>query len=706
MQEDNLKEKGIQAFIWDFFGKIITHGMGLIVSVFLARLLEPSDFGLIAMVMVIVGIAKVFTDVGLGAALIQRKKVLLVHYSSVFYFNVFVGLILTLITYFSAGWIAYFYNNQELMPLVQVISLSFTINAFSSVQTTKLRKELKYAVLTKIGFIASLISGGIGIFLAFHGAGVWSLVAQTLSMEVIYNILIWFLSKWSPSLLFSWKALTQLWGFGFRLFAAGMLDAIYIRMDYLIIGKIFEPATLGFFQRAKSLNRMAVTYSSGSLMSVLFPMLTKIQKDLPRFQKVVIKGLKLISFITVLLFGGLYLIAEELIVILFSEKWLLSVEYFKLLALSGFAYPVNALLVNVLKSRGNSKTFLHIEIYKKIIAFSNLSIGFLYGIEGYLYGLIFVVIINTSINGKAAARECRLSVFDFLKPVVTQWALAVIAVMATLNFVELVYTPDIRVLMMIIKGLLFVFIYLLLNWVFKTSSFVLIIEQIPPSFSKAFNLNKILFFKKKPKVFLIGQENTRTASLASVLKAMGYKIGNQVKADTLLNEWAKRDFRALIKLCKTADAFQDVPFNNDFTYSALDSAFPNSKFILTVRKNKDEWYNSVVNFHIKTIGKGTVPTAEELKEFSFRNEFKGYLWQSQKMIYGVNEATLHDYKIYTNHYENHNARVKEYFKYRPNDLLVIDLAEEDVMEKIHHFLGVKYNDRKLPNINKLEMKYS
>jgi len=291
-----LKAQGTKAFIWDFFGKMATHGMGFVVTIFLARLLEPSDFGLVAMIMVIIGIATVFSDVGLGAALIQRRKVHPVHYSSVFYFNVFFGLLLTLTTFFSAPWISAFYDNAALLPITKVMSLSFIINAFSSVQNTKLRKELNYALLTKTGLISSFFGGIIGISLALWGAGVWSLVAQLLSMGIIYNIVIWFSARWRPSLTFSWKALTQLWGFGFRMFLASILAALFERLDLLLIGKFFPVTVLGYFQRAKSLNDMIAQYTSGSMTSVLFPLLSQVQRHTLRFQGIVLKLFGVLCF--------------------------------------------------------------------------------------------------------------------------------------------------------------------------------------------------------------------------------------------------------------------------------------------------------------------------------------------------------------------------------------------------------------------------
>jgi len=481
---DDLKAKGIKAFAWDYSGQLATQGMGLIVSIFLARLLEPSEFGLIAMIMVIIGIAGVFTDIGLGGALIQRRKVLPVHYSSVFYFNIFIGMILTLITYFSASWIGAFYNNDALVLLAQVMSLSFLINAFSSVQSTKLRKELDYGALTKSRFMASLLSGGAGVALAFYGAGVWSLVTQVLSFSIFYNIMIWSTSQWKPSLSFSFKALAQLWAYGFRMFLSGLLDAVFTRLDYLIIGKLFTPATLGFFQRAKSLNLMVVQYSSGSLMRVLFPILSEVQNDLQRLQRIAVKAMGIICFIVFLLLGGLYLISEELILLLFGDKWIQSVSYFQILVISGFGYPVGALLVNILSSRGKSKEFLRLELLKKALISINFFVLYNWGISSYLYGLIVTTVLAVILNIFFASREISLPMVRFIKPIIIQASISIIAIVTTEYLLK---STDLSAISkLILEGLTFTTIYLLINWTFKTSSFYAFLEQLLPVVKQRF----------------------------------------------------------------------------------------------------------------------------------------------------------------------------------------------------------------------------
>lgn len=464
----DLKSKGIKAFIWDFLGKLATQGTGFIVTIFLARLLEPSDFGLIAMLMVVVGVAQVFTDVGLGGALIQRRKVLDVHYSSVFYFNIFIALVLTCITYLSAGFIASFYNNPELIKLAQVISVIFIINACSSVQAIRLRKQLNYPLLTKASFQSSLLSGVLGVTLAFNDWGVWSLVTQILSQGIFYNIILWKTANWRPTLTFSLKALRQLWGFGFRMFLSSLLDAIFTRLDFLIIGKLFPVTTLGYFQRAKQFNALIIQYSSGSLMSVMFPILSKVQNDLPRFRRIIIDTLNILCFVVFLLLGGVYLTAEELILFLFSDKWLPSVQYMELLLLSGFSYPLSALLVNVLGSRGNSKAFLKLEVMKKSLHAINFVNAYYNGIEVYLYGLVIVSFVSVSLNVFFAKIELNMSALLLFKPIMSQMVIGILATAITYqmsNILELEMLLD-----LLMKPSLFLFLFFGINFLLKTKS--------------------------------------------------------------------------------------------------------------------------------------------------------------------------------------------------------------------------------------------
>jgi hypothetical protein len=206
------------------------------------------------------------------------------------------------------------------------------------------------------------------------------------------------------------------------------------------------------------------------------------------------------------------------------------------------------------------------------------------------------------------------------------------------------------------------------------------------------------FNSRKSKIFCIGYNKTGTTSIGQALENFGYQVGIQTEAELLMGDWAMRDFRRIIQFCKTADAFQDVPFSLDFTYEILDYEFPSSKFILTVRNDADEWYESLIRFYGKLTGVNGIPTADDLKKYTGGG--KGWLWRQQEHIYGVDESTLFDKKIYKARYTDHNDQILEYFKYRSKDLLILNLSDPSSMRSLSEFLGIKYIGQEMPHLNK------
>lgn len=203
---------------------------------------------------------------------------------------------------------------------------------------------------------------------------------------------------------------------------------------------------------------------------------------------------------------------------------------------------------------------------------------------------------------------------------------------------------------------------------------------------------------RKHKVFCIGYNKTGTTSMAKALKGLGYRVGVQADAERLMDDWAIRDFRRIVRYCKTADAFQDVPFSLDFTYEVLDYAFPGSKFILTVRNSPEEWAESYRRFLGKMFGTAELPTIDQVK--SSRYVAEGWMWRLVQNVYGIDETSFHDFSIYKAHYVDHNKRVLEYFTRRPADLLVLNLANPSSMKSLCAFLGVKYTGQVMPHKNK------
>lgn len=206
-----------------------------------------------------------------------------------------------------------------------------------------------------------------------------------------------------------------------------------------------------------------------------------------------------------------------------------------------------------------------------------------------------------------------------------------------------------------------------------------------------------MFFFNRRKVFCIGANKTGTTSVKVVFETLGLRVGNQALAELLIHDWAKQDYRKIVRYCRWAEAFQDVPFSYPGTFRVMDAAFPGSRFILTVRNNADEWYESLVRFHCKIIGKGRVPTADDLRQFRYR--YPGYLWDTARLRYGADETTLYNRELYIRCYEEYNCKIQEYFKDRPADLLVLNVAEPNAMEQLVTFLGYPYTGQKMPHLN-------
>lgn len=477
MKKNNLKNKSITAFFWDLSGNVANQGVSFLISIVLARILAPEEFGLIAMVNIIFIFSNALLDVGLGAALVQRKRLLPIHFTSVFYFNLSLGLFLTFITYSSATQIANFYQQKILIPLIQVMSISFVLNAINIVQNIQLKRSLNLKQTSILRVSSNILSGLTGIIMAYSGFGVWSLLVQLLLNKLIYTLLLWISVKWVPQFAFSLKALKQLWRYGFNVFIANILYFITAELDVLIIGKLFPASTLGYYQRAKSLDKMIVQFSSASLNQVMFPVFSSLQTEIDRIKNVFIRSMHLLNFIIFFLVGVFYLCAEHLIILLYTEKWLFTVDYFKIIILAGFTGPLSSLFINVIMGRGNSKNNLKLALIKKIPQGLNLIIGFMWGINGFLYGLIVVNIINLLMNIHFCNKELKTGYLWFFKPIYPPLLLSIVSVVI-INWTVFYFSYPNHLIMFLFKGFSFLLLYLSLSYLFKFESLNIVVSEI------------------------------------------------------------------------------------------------------------------------------------------------------------------------------------------------------------------------------------
>lgn len=421
---ESLKDKTVSGLLWSFADNSVNLGISFIVGIILARLLDPRDFGLIGMLTIFIAVSQSFINSGFSQALIRKKDPSPEDYSTVFYFNMGIGLACFLILFFCSGLISQFFKEPQLKPLIQVLGLSLIINAFTLIQRTILTKNINFKLQTKISVIASVLSGVIGILMALTGYGVWSLVIKMIIMNVIASLLLWSWNKWRPVLIFSVKSFKELFSFGFNLLLSGLIDTIYNNIYYLIIGKFFSAKELGFYTRADSFNALPSSNLTSIIQRVSYPVLSSIHDDTPKLKetyKKLIRSTMLICFVLML---GMAAIAKPMILTLVGEKWLPSVIYLQLLCFVGMFYPLHALNLNMLQVQGRSDLFLRLEVIKKILAVPVILIGIILGIKIMIICMIVHALVSYYLDSYWSGRFIGYSTLEQIKDIFPSFILA------------------------------------------------------------------------------------------------------------------------------------------------------------------------------------------------------------------------------------------------------------------------------------------
>lgn len=394
----DLKTKALNGVFWSFnahLGKWITQSL---ISIILARLLMPSDFGLIAMLTFFISISQTIVEGRLGSALIQKQNINRKDESTVFFFNLITGLIFTALLWMSAPWIAKFYNTPKLTILTRVLSFNFIINALGFVQYSLLLKKIDLKTLTKITIISNTASGLIGIIFAYKGLGVWALVAQSLSSSIFNTTFLWTFSSWRPLFIFDYASFKRMFTFSSNLLISALIYSIFQNIYSMVIGKLFSPTQLGFYSRAYTLTNIPVSLFSKTVTQVTYPIYSSIQDEKLRLKRGVSQSLKAISSIHFPFMIGLAACAEPLVKVLLTDKWLPSVPYAQLLCFVGLLYPLHSVNLNVLTAQGRSDLFLKLEIIKMAIIALAIFITYRGGITVMIYGQIGTSLIGYFVN--------------------------------------------------------------------------------------------------------------------------------------------------------------------------------------------------------------------------------------------------------------------------------------------------------------------
>ena len=391
---ENLKGQTVKGVFWSGIERFSVQGIQFVLSFVIARQLLPSDYGLIAMLGVFMAIAQTFIDSGFSNALIQKQDRTNTDYSTVFYFNVVVAVIMYFLLLFCAPWISFFYDEPQLTSIIGWVGLNFIISSLATVQRAKLTVELNFKLQAYISVVAVVISGGLAVWMAYNGFGVWTLVSQSLVNNGITVLLLWLTTHWHPFFTFSWKSFKELFGFGSKLLAGGLIHTLYTNMYTLIIGKVFSAVDLGYFNRAFSITQYPSSNITNIVVRVTYPVECRIQHDNEKLQEKYFSFIRSVSFVVFPMMVGLAVLCEPFIRIVLTDKWLGVVPYAQIMCFAYMWNPIMVMTWDLLNVKHRSDYSLKSEIVKKITAFCILFATIPFGIKIMCVGLVFYSITD------------------------------------------------------------------------------------------------------------------------------------------------------------------------------------------------------------------------------------------------------------------------------------------------------------------------
>lgn len=426
-KKSSLQAKTTSGVFWNFLELLGRRGIGILVTIFLARFLAPGDFGLIAMVSVFFAFANALMDAGFRQALIRKQNVTQTDYSTMFFTNIVLGLFAYGLLFLFAPVIADFYKEYRLVLLVRIVGVVVIVNSFQLVQTVDLSRKLDFKTQFKVALPSSLISGFVAVFMAVQGAGVWSLVAQMLLSPLIATFSLWRINKWRPTLEFSPKSFRELFGFGSKMFLSGLLDILFQNIYVIVIAKLFSPTLTGYYFFAVKVRDIILGQFSSSIQKVTFPALASVQDNDERLKGGYRKVIQATSYMIFPSMIFLSIIVRPLFMLLLNPKWLPAVSYVRILCIAGIMYPLHVVNLNVLQVKGRSDLFLYLEILKKMMIACVLLISTHYGITAILVGQICTSVLAYIPNSYFSSKLIKYSVIEQLKDVLPILFVALLA---------------------------------------------------------------------------------------------------------------------------------------------------------------------------------------------------------------------------------------------------------------------------------------
>lgn len=459
----SVKQQATKSVLWSAIERFSVQGIQFLLSIIIARLLLPTDYGLIAMLSIFMAIAQTFIDSGFANALIQKKNRTETDYSTAFFFNIAVSVVLYLLLYLSSPAIANFYHQEELNAITRIVGISLIINSFGIVQQAKLTIALNFKRQAIASLTAVIISGIIGVGMAYSGYGAWALVWQSLLNNFLRVALLWFFSKWVPLFCFSKESFRTLFSFGSKILLSSLLHTIYTNLYTLIIGKKFSAGELGYYNRAFTLAQFPSTNLTNVIVRAVYPIQCRLQDDDEQLRSMFLKYMRMACYLIFPVMIGFCALAEPVVRLLLTDKWLPAVPLLQILCIAYMWDPIMKINHNMLNVKGRSDYFLYAEILKKIVAFSILFLTIPFGVKIMCAGLILYafadIIIITYYTRKLTGISLLLQIKVLLPVVLLSFSMGGLVYLTTL-FLENVW---IQVLLGLVVGVSY---YVALSFIF------------------------------------------------------------------------------------------------------------------------------------------------------------------------------------------------------------------------------------------------
>ncbi len=467
----SVKQQAAKGMMWNAIERFSTQGIHFVLTIILARLLSPADYGLVAMLTIFMAVAQTLIDSGFSNALIQKKNRTETDYNTMFYFNIAISFLIYLLLFVSAPWIADFYNQPELVKVTRVYFIYLITNSFGTIQMTRFTIMLDFKKLAYASLISVIVGGCIGVAMAYCGYGVWALVSQAILGNVIWVIIMWILAKWCPGRDISLKSFRSLFSFGSKYMLSNLLHTVYTNMYSLVIGKFFNSSTLGYFNRAYTLGQFPVQNFGNVVQKVLYPIQCRYQDDNERFNQIFVTYLRMSSFILFPLMIGFAALATPVISLLLTEKWLPMVPLLQIICVALMWFPIMQANVSVLDAKGRSGLHLKSEIIKKVLAVLILVLTLPWGIRFVCLGLLLYSLVDMIVIIAFSRRLTHIGYRAHFKILMPALVLSLCMGAVVYGLAYKVDSISIQIIVGIIIGAAF---YLLLAYVLKFPEFGII----------------------------------------------------------------------------------------------------------------------------------------------------------------------------------------------------------------------------------------